>query len=83
MSYYDKKLTPKQSLYIAEMASGKNTYQIAFDNNVSEHTVRNTLAKARDRVNSPSTTHVVAIAIVNGWVKPDLKSDPLEFVPNE
>lgn len=83
MNYSKKKLTPKQKLYLCEIASGKNTYQVAHEYVVSQHTVRNTMAKAKERVGAISTTHLVAMSIVNGWIKPNLETDPLEFVPNE
>lgn len=73
-------LTNRQAFYVAELASGKNTLQIANDNYVSHHTVRNTLSKARERVGAYSSFHLVAMAIANGWIKAKPESDAKEFI---
>ncbi len=73
MTIYDQtKITPKQVLYIQELASGKNAPQIAADNFVSTHTVRNTISNAKERVGAKSTFHLVSMAIINEWIHPEI-----------
>jgi DNA-binding CsgD family transcriptional regulator len=79
MNTYKRTLTPKQAFYVSQLASGKNTIQIASENYVSHHTVRNTISKAKDRVGAISTFHLVALSIQNEWILPLKKSEPLEF----
>lgn len=62
-------LTPKQAEYLALLASGLTAPEIAEKCFVSYNTVRNTLAKARERVGAKSTSHLIATAVHKGWIK--------------
>lgn len=66
-------LTKKQTLYVSLLASGFSVKEIAEIIYVSPHTVRNTIAKAKERVNARNTNHLIAISIINRWVKLALK----------
>ena len=70
-------LTEKQCKYVSELAEGKPTKQIASDNMVSHHTVRNTLRNARIRMGCPNSISLVALAICEGMiVKKDSGFEP-------
>lgn len=79
--WIQENLTPKQTEYVADTASGKSTFDIADARYVSQNTVRNTLTSAKERVGASSTTNLVAMAITKGWIEV-IKEDeiPLEYV---
>jgi DNA-binding CsgD family transcriptional regulator len=56
-------LTEKQCEYVAQLAEGKSTKEIALQNSVSHHTIRNTLRNARLRIGCPNSISLVATAI--------------------
>ena len=74
-----EKLTEKQCKYVAELAEGKSTKQIALDNSVSHHTIRNTLRNARIRLDCPNSISLVATAICEEMI---IKSES-GFLPAE
>jgi DNA-binding CsgD family transcriptional regulator len=74
-------LTPKQKEYVADLASGKDTLQISEEKYVSHHTVRNTLSAAKERVGASSTTNLIAMAIVKGWILISNDAPPYAFEP--
>ena len=73
-----ERLTEKQCKYVAELAEGKSTKQIALDNSVSHHTIRNTLRNARIRLNCPNSISLVATAICEEMI---VKTES-GFLPN-
>ncbi len=76
---FEDNLTPKQTLYVSELASGKTTIETALDNFVSHHTVRNTIAKAKERVGARTTANLVAIALEKGWIYTVAEEPPYDF----
>jgi DNA-binding CsgD family transcriptional regulator len=72
-------LTPKQTHYLALLASGLTTLQISQREHKSHHTVRNTIAKAKERVGASSTSNLVATAVSKGWIKAKDDEIPYEF----
>jgi len=76
-------LTSRQIQYVALLASGKSTLEIAKELVVSHHTVRNTITKAKERIGANSTYNLVAVAIYKGWIRIDNHEPPLSFIPNE
>lgn len=84
MDEYKNNLTEKQRVYLAALACGKSTLQIADDFVVSHHTVRNTLTKAKERVGATSTANLIAIAVTEGWIhKNGSRKPPFHFEPYE
>jgi DNA-binding CsgD family transcriptional regulator len=80
---FRENLTPKQLEYVAALASGRNTFEIAAEKYVSHHTVRNTINKAKERVGATSTYNLVAIAVEKDWIIPDNGAEsPVEFIVN-
>jgi DNA-binding CsgD family transcriptional regulator len=79
--WHQDNLTNKQKEYLALIASGASTLQAAESCYVSEHTVRNTIVKAKERVGAKSTVNLVAMAIDNGWIKRNNKDIPHTFSP--
>jgi DNA-binding CsgD family transcriptional regulator len=75
-------LTLKQREYIALLASGLSTLEIAAACFVSHHTVRNTIAKAKERIGAKSTANLVAVAVQKGWVLDVGDGPPYGFRPN-
>lgn len=65
-------LTEKQCKYVAQLAEGKSTKEIALENSVSHHTIRNTLRNARLRLECPNSISLVATAISEQMI---LKTD--------
>ncbi len=76
-------LTVKQRFYVAQLASGKSTLQIATDNYVSHHTVRNTITKAKERIGANSTANLIATAIEKEWINKTKDGPPMIFEPDE
>lgn len=72
-------LTPKQQEYVAALASGLSTVDISRFYHVSHHTVRNTIAKAKERVGAISTNNLIAVAVDKGWVKKNGQDVPAIF----
>lgn len=72
-------LTPKQKQYVSGLASGLTTLQIAKKYVVSHHTVRNTIAKAKDRVGALSTSNLIAIAVKKEWIIQEENDFPITF----
>lgn len=62
-------LTSKQKEYVSLLASGLTTLQISEKNFVSHHTVRNTIAKAKERIGASSTTNLIATSVSKGWIE--------------
>ncbi len=73
-------LTPKQAEYVALLASGLSTLEISQRNFISHHTVRNTITKAKERVNSTSTANLIATAVSKQWIVPEDDEMPMVFV---
>jgi len=78
-----KSLTKKQAQYVSLVASGLTTEEIADDCLVSTHTVRNTIVKAKERVDASSTANLVATSVQEKWIIPLNETIPYEFIPNE
>jgi DNA-binding CsgD family transcriptional regulator len=75
-------LTPKQRQYLAALACGKSTLEVAQDFVVSHHTVRNTITKAKERVGATSTANLIALSVDKGWIhRNGSESAPFYFVP--
>lgn len=72
-------LTYKQLDYLSLIASGLNTTEVAKIRIVSRHTVRNTIAKAKERVGAISTSNLVGMAITKGWIVEDKKGPPVSY----
>lgn len=83
-SFYKNDLTNKQREYLAALASGHSTLEIAEQFVVSHHTVRNTITKAKERVGASSTANLIAVAVERGWISINgAKDAPYDFVPYE
>lgn len=76
-----KEPTLKQREYIAILASGGSTHDVADTCFVSPHTVRNTIVAAKERTGASSTTNLVAMAISKGWIKINHKEVPYTYGP--
>lgn len=74
-------VTPKQAEYLADTASGKSTFEIAKEKYVSQNTVRNTIVAAKERVGASSTSNLIAMAVLRGWIKPIDEDVPLSYEP--
>lgn len=74
-------LTQKQALYVAELASGSSNPEIAEKIHVSEHTIRNTLVSAKERVGASSTANLIAMAISKGWIELTSNKIPYTYEP--
>jgi DNA-binding CsgD family transcriptional regulator len=72
-------LTKKQKEYLAYLASGLSVKETAAFCNVSKHTVRNTITKAKERIGATSTSNLVATAVVKGWIELDDEARPFMF----
>jgi DNA-binding CsgD family transcriptional regulator len=71
--------TLKQREYLAIIASGGSTYDVAEICYVSQHTVRNTIVAAKERVGASSTSNLVAMAVDKGWIKRDNLDTPFTY----
>lgn len=80
--WYRDDLTLKQKEYLALLASGLNTLEIADVCVVSHNTVRNTLVKAKERIGAESTGNLIAIAVDKGWIKKDTNEPPYRYNPS-
>lgn len=72
-------LTRRQREFVASLASGRNTDEIAEEFDVSQFTVRNTITNAKERVGATSTNNLIALAVSNGWVYQRNTSKPPYF----
>lgn len=75
-------LTEKQKHYVSLLASGLSTLQISQREKRSHHTIRNTIAKAKERVGAISTGNLIAIAVSQGWIEGQDSSAPYTFIAN-
>lgn len=81
-SWQKDNLTDKQKEYVALTASGRSTLDIAEESIVSQHTVRNTLTAAKERVGASSTTNLIAMAVEKGWIIRSNEEIPHEYAPD-
>lgn len=77
------KPTHRQLQFIAAIASGCDTHEVAKKYNVSQFTVRNTLVAAKSKVEAKSTTNLISHCIFRGWIWPADDSLPSEFLVME
>lgn len=75
--------TLKQREYIAILASGGSTHDVAEACVVSPHTVRNTIVSAKERTGASSTTNLIAMAITRGWIKENNEGTPITYGPTD
>lgn len=71
MSQLRNSLTISQKRYVADLASGLLVKESAIIRNVSPHTIRNTIANAKERVGARTTNNLISIAVFNKWIVPD------------
>jgi DNA-binding CsgD family transcriptional regulator len=64
------RITPRQLAYLSHAAKGESFKRIAHFEGVSFETVRTTLNTVRDRHGAKNVTHLVAMAVAEGLVKP-------------
>ncbi len=72
-------MTNKQIEYVSLIASGLTTLEIAQRQFVSHHTVRNTIAKAKERIGATSTANLVATSVTNKWIEPEDEERPIVY----
>jgi DNA-binding CsgD family transcriptional regulator len=82
LSEFKNDLTDKQVIYLADLASGLTTLEVAKKQYVSHHTVRNTITKAKERVGAETTNNLVALSIFKKWIVPETLEPPYRFKVN-
>lgn len=72
-------LTKKQKEYLALLASGLTTLEVSVREHKSHHTIRNTIAKAKERIGATSTQNLIATCVAKGWIVAEDSEIPYVF----